>query len=109
MKYIRKFDDKDEITNISESFAEGLSISCGFFIHAYENYKRYDIYFNLKSALDASEFDQKRKSFEKRINSIGYEIVYKTESGRIVSQSETFITFSRKINSVLAMLNKSSS
>lgn len=105
MKYIRKFDDKDEILNISESFAEGFSIPCTFNVYEFDNYKRYDVYFYfLQSGLYTSEFNQKRKSFETRINALGYEILY--NNGRIVSQSDPFITFGKQMTSLLVMLQK---
>ncbi len=110
MKYIKKFDDKDEIINISESFAEGLSIPCTCHVHEYFNYKRCDVSFSLKRGvqLDTSEFNQKRKTFESRINAIGYELLWKrVDSTRIFLQSDPIE--GKRMNSFLAMLQKVSS
>lgn len=112
MKHILKFnDDKDEILNISESFSDGFSIPCTFYVHEHSN-NRYDVYFNFKKkwGLDISEFNQRKKSFENRINSIGYEISYRTTLGinnslKIFSQFEK-IEGVKGINSILIILQK---
>ena len=111
MKYIKKFEDKDEIINISESFAEGLSVPCTCHVYEYWSRKEYEIHFMLlgpKSQLDASEFNQKRISFESRINAIGYELLWKrVDSTRIFLQSDPIE--GKRMNSFLAMLQKVSS
>lgn len=112
MKYIKKFGDKDEVINISESFAEGLSVPCTCRVYEYWSRKEYEIHFMLlgpKSQLDASEFNQKRISFESRINALGYELLWqRSDSHRIFLQSDPIET--KRMSTIFkAMLRKVSS
>lgn len=96
MKYIRKFDDKDAIQTICESFVDGISTPCSFYIKKIGNDLGYDIYFNFKQPIDTSEFNKKKKSFEDRLNNLGYKISYKTVYGQSFKQSEPITHTDRK-------------